>query len=119
MKMATTVVATTGPVLLDMWGVQVPALSLLMGILSVICVRIMFMAKDYRKDAMFWYYNISLTVLMCIITLAVIADHQVAPGMAAIIGTGIGASGVVLVDILKGKVESIFKSVGGHNGENS
>lgn len=115
MKVTTAVVATAAPVLLDFWGVQVPALSLLMGIISVVCVRIMFIAKEAKRDTAFWYYQVSLTLLTCVITMTIIADHQLAPGVAAMLGAGIGASGVVLVDLLKDKVERIFKSIGGNN----
>lgn len=117
MKITTAAVATVGPVLLDIWGVQVPALSLLIGIISVICVRIMFIAREAKRDSAFWYYQISLTLLTGIITMAIIADHQLAPGVAAMLGAGIGASGVVLVDLLKDKVERIFKTIGGTNEE--
>ncbi len=117
MKLVTAAVATTAPILLDVWGVHVPALSLLLGVLSVICVRVMFMTKDFRNDAAFWYYNISLIILTCVLTGTIIADHQLAPGMAVMLGTGIGASGVVVVDILKDKIEKVIRLIGGNSNE--
>jgi hypothetical protein len=110
------VVATAGPILVDLWGVQIPALSMLMGLASVILVRVMLMSKEFKNDKTFWYYNVALTILMTFIAFAIIADRQLAPGMAVIVGTGIGASGMVLVDILKDRVQNIVKAfVGGGN----
>lgn len=119
MKLFFSAVATVGPIMLDIWGINIPALSLLVGMISVICVRIMFMTKDFRNEATYWYYNISLTILTCVITAAIIADNQLAPGVAVMLGTGIGASGVVLVDILKDKVERTFKALGGNKNEDT
>jgi predicted small integral membrane protein len=108
-KTTTTVLATSGPLLIDVLGVSIPALSMLMGLLAVLLVRVMLMAKEVRSDKGFWYYNISLTILMAFIAFAIIADKQLGPGMAVMVGTGVGASGMVLVDILKDRVENAFK----------
>lgn len=116
MKTFMTAAATTGPLLVDMLGVKVPALSMLMGLMAVILVRVMLMSKDFNNTKMFWYYNVSLTILMVFIAFAVIADRQLGPGMAVMVGTGIGASGMVLVDILKESVVSVMRTmIGGKN----
>ena len=112
MKSTVTLAATTGPLIIDVLGVNVPALPMLMGLLSVILVRVMLMTKDFRADnKTFWYYNVSLTILMVVITFAIIADRQLGPGQAVMVGTGIGASGMVLVDILKERAEAILKAI--------
>jgi len=102
MKSTVTLAATTGPLIIDVLGVNV----------SVILVRVMLMTKDFRADnKTFWYYNVSLTILMVVITFAIIADRQLGPGQAVMVGTGIGASGMVLVDILKERAEAILKAI--------
>lgn len=119
MNKATMVAATTtGPLLVDFWGIQIPALSMVMGLVAVILVRVMLMAKEFRNDKSFWYYNVSLTILMVFIAFAIIADRQLGPGMAVIAGTGIGASGMVLVDILKDRVQNVVRAaIGGKDDE--
>jgi hypothetical protein len=107
-KPTAAVVGTVGPLLIDVAGYNIPALSMLMGLTSVVLVRIMFMARDFKNDLAFWYYNVSLTLLLIFIAFAIIADRQLGPGMAVMVGTGIGGSGMVLVDILKDKVENMF-----------
>jgi hypothetical protein len=112
-----TAAISTAPVLLDLLGVRVPALSLVTGLLAVVLVRIMLMAKEVRRDVGFWYYNIALTLLMVVITFCIIADRQLSPGPAVIAGVGIGASGMVLVDILKDRVQSILRAAIGKSHE--
>jgi len=106
-----TPVAITAPLMLDMWGYPVPALSLLTGLGSVILIRIMLMSKDFKNDHNFWMYNIPLTLLMVVLTFCLIVDRQFNPGVSAMVGVGIGASGIVLVDILKERVQNIIKAM--------
>lgn len=116
MKITTTAVATSGPLLVNFLGVDIPLLSMLMGCAAVILVRIMLMSKEFRQDSSFWYYNVSLTILMVFIAFAIIADRQLGPGLAVMVGTGVGASGMVLVDIFKDRVQNIFRAaIGGKN----
>jgi uncharacterized membrane protein len=111
MKPTTTVAVMTGPLMIDLWGVQVPALSMVLGLAAVIIVRVMLMSKEYRDDKSFWYYNISMTLLMALITFCVIADQKFGPGLSVMMGVGIGASGVVLVDLLKDRAQGVIKAL--------
>lgn len=119
-NMGTALAVTTTPLMMDVWGVNIPALSMVMGLVTVVLVRIMLMAKDYRNEKSFWYFNVSLTILLAFITFAVIADRQLGPGMSVMVGTGIGASGMVIVDLMKDRVQQIFKAaIGEKNNDKS
>jgi hypothetical protein len=110
MKTVSVAVVATAPLMIDLWGIQVPALSMLLGLFSVVLVRIMLMSKDFTNDRSFWTYNVALTILMVFITFAIIADRQFTPGVSVMVGTGIGASGMVLVDILKDRIQAIVQA---------
>ena len=110
MKVVSVALVTTAPVMIDLWGIPVPALSMLLGLFSVVLVRIMLMSKDFKNDRSFWTYNVALTILLAFITFAIIADRQFTPGVSVMVGTGIGASGMVLVDILKDRIQDIVRA---------
>ena len=118
MKTLGLIVVASSPVLVSFLGVEFPALSMLMAMIAVVVVRIMMMAKD-PPTLGFWYYHISLMLLMLLITFGVIADAKTGPGTSVMIGSGIGASGVVIVDILKERVQRMIKSFFGNDSDPS
>jgi len=105
------------PLTVDLWGYNAPALSIVVGLGAVVLVRAMLISKEMKMEWAFWSYNISLTLLMVILTLCLIIDRQLTPGLSAFMGIGIGASGMLIVDIIKERIQSIIKAAIGKIGE--
>jgi hypothetical protein len=102
------VVMTTGPLMIDILGSKAPALSMLVGLIAVILTRVMLVSTEPRTKAGWWYYNVSLTILLTLIVFVVILDRHLGPGTAVILGIGTGAGGILIVDAMKGWVIRFF-----------
>lgn len=100
---------TSGPLLISILGVQAPALSLLIGLASVVLIRVMLVSTEPRTHGGWWFYNIALTLLLTLIVFVFILDKQLGPGVSLIVGIGVGASGVVTIDLLKKKAETFVQ----------
>lgn len=109
MKAETTaVVLTPAPLMIDLLGMQAPALSMLVGLISVILTRSMLISTEPRTKQGWWYYNVSLTLLLTLIVFVVILDRQLGPGTSVILGIGTGAGGILIVDTMKNWVIKFF-----------
>lgn len=100
---------TTAPLMINILGLEAPALSMLVGLIAVIMTRVMMMTTDESKSRKgWWYYNVSLTLLLTLIVFVIILDRQLGPGTAVVLGIGVGASGILVVDVMKRWVLSFF-----------
>lgn len=99
-----------GPLLINILGVHAPALSLAVGLISVILMRLMLVATvEPQTTRGYWFYQVSLTLLLTLIVFTFIIDRQLGPGLSLIVGVGAGASGVVIIDIFKKKANEFFE----------
>lgn len=102
---------SSGPLLISILGVQAPALSLFVGLVSVILIRVMLVATEPITTKGWWFYNISLTLILSLIVFTIILDRQLGPGLSLIIGVGVGASGVVIIELFKQKATRFFEGM--------
>ncbi len=103
---------TAAPLMIDILGMQAPALSMLIGLISVVLTRIMMISTETRTKNGWWYYNVSLSILLTIVVFVVILDRNLGPGMSLILGIGVGASGILIVDAFKRKAVAIIEAMG-------
>ncbi len=89
------------PLMVNILGQQAPALSMLVGLITVIFTRIMLLSTEPKTKQGWWYYNVSLTILLTVIVFVIIIDRQLGPGLSLCLGVVIGASGILVVDIFK------------------
>lgn len=109
---AVAVTATATPFMFNVLGMEAPALSMLVGLISVVLTRIMLVSNEPKTKQGWWYYNISLTILLTIIVFVTILDKKLGPGVSVVLGIGIGASGILVVDVAKKWVMSFFAAWG-------
>ena len=90
--------ATSAALVVDAGGQTVHVLPILIGLLAVALTRMVSTAKETSRG---WdYYNVCVTLLLMLILVTLIIDRNLGPGMAMFWGVGIGASGVLIIDIL-------------------
>jgi hypothetical protein len=104
------VTMTPAPFMVDILGLQAPALSMFVGLAAVIITRVMLISTEPRTKQGWWYYNVSLTLLLALITFVIILDRKLGPGFATVLGIGVGASGILVVDVMKKWVLNFFRS---------
>ncbi len=51
------------------------------------------------------------TTMRRLIVFVLILDRQMGPGLSLILGVGVGGSGVLIVDIMKRKVQGIIEGI--------
>lgn len=95
--------STFNPVLLDLWGVLVPAMPIVVGVLSSLLVRIVIITSSPHKVRL---YNVAVTMIAMLGSGTFIADHHYGMGPSFWIGCGFGALGVGIIEIAKSRINA-------------
>ncbi len=93
------------PVLVDFWGVIVPALPIIVGVLSAFMVRVIIITSSPHRLRI---YNWTVTGLAMLGAGATIHDTHYGMGPSFWIGCGFGALGVGIIEIAKSKLEALL-----------
>lgn len=104
---ATAVTVAADPGTIDIFGVTVPVIPSLVGVLAVILVRVMVITKSKPN---IWSYNLALTGVCLLGTLVTIVDHRLGPGSSFWVGVGFGALGVGVIEIAKSNFASALRT---------
>jgi hypothetical protein len=110
MKPAVLAAMATTPIMLEVLGLQAPALSMVVGLMAVVLTRVMLVSTEPKTKQGWWYYNVSLTFLLTLLVFVVILDRKLGPGTSVVLGIGVGAGGIFVVDALKGWVIKFFET---------
>lgn len=102
-QLAPPVGSTFNPVLLDLWGLIVPAMPIIVGVLSSLLVRIVIITSSPHKLRL---YNWCVTLLAMLGSATFISDHHYGMGPSFWIGCGFGAVGVGVVEIAKARINA-------------
>lgn len=97
-----------GPPVVELFGVDIPIASMAFSLFGLWMARGVSSAREGKSPG-----GLYLTGTLTIILIGLIVEKQPTPGMAVAWGVGIGASGIVAVDLLKERVINVIKALTG------
>lgn len=85
-----------GPPVVELFGANIPIASMTLSLVGLMMARGVSAAREGRSPGG-WYLTGTLAMLL----VGLVIERQPGPGMAIAWGVGIGASGIVLVDLVR------------------
>ena len=109
LKMLAVVAAPAlAPTVMVVLGVEVPVLAALLSLAGVVLAR--FAVPKPPKPASLWRYVV-LTLLLCVIDIALIIENKPGVGSAVAIGVGLGATGMLVVSMFGDRIAAVVEAV--------
>jgi hypothetical protein len=102
---APTAAAAFGPESVIVFGTEFPVMSMALSLVGLVLARLVTGAREGRHPGDLW-----LTVLLCVLLIALVIERQPGPGMAVFWGVGLGAAGILAMDIVKKGVVAMLKA---------
>lgn len=97
-----------GPPMVELFGVNIPIASMFLSMVGLGMARGVSAAREGKTPG-----GRYLTGVLMLILFALVVERQPGPGVAIAWGIGVGASGIVLYDLLRDRIIAIFKAGGG------
>lgn len=97
-----------GPPAVELFGVNIPIASMFLSMVGLGMARGVSAAREGKTPG-----GRYLTGVLMLILFALVVERQPGPGVAIAWGIGVGASGIVLYDLLRDRIIAIFKAGGG------
>lgn len=93
-----------GPPAVELFGVSIPIMSMVLSMLGLGMARGVSAAREGKAPG--GHY---LTGVLVMILFGLVVEGQPGPGVAIAWGIGVGASGIVLFDLLRDRIVAMFK----------
>lgn len=97
-----------GPPAVELFGVNIPIASMALSMVGLAMARGVSAAREGSAPG-----GRYLTGVLVMILFALVVERQPGPGVAIAWGIGVGASGIVLYDLMRDRVLSMFRAVTG------
>jgi hypothetical protein len=92
-----------GPPAIELFGVNIPIASMALSMIGLMMARGVSAAREGPSPG-----GRYLTGTLMLIVFALVVERQPGPGVAIAWGVGVGASGILLFDLLKDRVLMLF-----------
>lgn len=93
-----------GPPVVEIFGQPIPVAATILSVLGLIMARLVASAREGKTPG-----NLALTILLIVLLIGLVIERQPGPGMAVAWGVGIGAGGILIVDVLR---KAVLRLVG-------
>lgn len=97
-----------GPPIVELFGVNIPIASMVLSLVGLMMARGVASAREQKAPG-----GAYLTGTLIMVTIGLVIERQPGPGMAVAWGVGIGASGIVIYDIVRDWVADKFRKLFG------
>lgn len=92
-----------GPPAVELFGINIPIASMVLSMIGLAMARGVSAAREGPSPG-----GRYLTGVLVLILFALVVERQPGPGVAIAWGIGVGASGIILFDLLRDRILSVF-----------
>jgi hypothetical protein len=92
-----------GPPAVELFGINIPIASMVLSMIGLAMARGVSAAREGPSPG-----GRYLTGVLVLILFALVVERQPGPGVAIAWGIGVGASGIILFDLLRDRILSLF-----------